>query len=63
MSEPKAIHLGCFCFECEGEDGGNNPAKTASKSGSQAIDREDEKKNNSAARKSAGALECLLFGA
>jgi hypothetical protein len=63
MSEPKAISVRCFCFECEAEDGRNNPTETASKSGSRIVDHEGRKDNTPAARKYSGALERLLFGA
>ncbi|NTF81470.1 hypothetical protein G6L85_10170 [Agrobacterium rhizogenes] len=63
MSEPKAISFRCFCFECEAEDGEKKPAKTIPKAASPAFDQEEEIFDKPAARRLAGTLERLLFGA
>lgn len=63
MSEPKAINLRCFCFECEAEDDEEKPATETPKAASAASDHDLENVRKSAARKFAGTLERLLFGA
>ena len=62
MSEQKAINIRCFCFECEAEGRGKGQPASVSKSASPAIDHEEKKHNKPTARKSAGALDRLLFG-
>ncbi|HEX8046268.1 hypothetical protein [Rhizobium sp.] len=63
MSEPKAISFRCFCFECEAEDSEKKPIATIPKATSPAFDQEEENPHKPAARRLAGALERLLFGA
>lgn len=63
MSEPKAISFRCFCFECEAEDSEKKPVTAIPKAASPAFDYEEENGDKPAARRLAGTLERLLFGA
>ncbi|QND47429.1 hypothetical protein HB780_17180 [Rhizobium lusitanum] len=63
MSKPQAINFRCFCFECEAEDGEKGPVTAIPKAASTAFDHQEANVDKPAARKFAGTLERLLFGA